>query len=564
MNKIIIPAILYGMLISLPSFAQDTATANSTLKSATVYYGFGAELTHRSSVRVSPSIRQIVISGLATTADANSVQVSIPESVALLSQKFRIYTPEQPEITDPRLKKLNDSIRLLQKGIGSINNQLDIESSTMEKTSQLIELVINKSDNKTITSDEALKLITACTGKMEKAKSNIYRLNNERADLNEKISLLQTRIYEISKVRPEQKKPVGQLILQVKCSNAGEVPVELSYFTNNAGFTPMYDVRVNTKNNDIKIVYKAGIYQSTGIDWNQTKLTLSTANPNWSGTTPILNPWYLQVFEPQIRKLELAAGRSNMASNTIPGAYKDEAMKMVIVSTDNEDGYTAQAGNLNVNPSNLGSYTKLNENQLNTTFEIELPYDIKTDGELQSVTIKEEKINATLKNYAVPKLNRDAFLLAEIADWESLNLLPGVANIIMDDTYLGRTNIDPNISADTMNLSLGKDRRVVINRVKVKEFTTTKKSGSYTTQTFTYEITVKNNKSSDVDLILKDQYPLSQVKEVEVKLLASDSAAINEELGVLTWNIQLKSGESKKFRISYSVKYPSEKKIANL
>ena len=242
--------------------------------------------------------------------------------------------------------------------------------------------------------------------------------------------------------------------------------------------------------------------------------------------------------------------------NTIPSA------KQVIVADG--ESYKAVTGELNVPPSNLGNYTTLNENQLNTTFEIDLPYDIKTDGELQSVTIKDERINANLKNYSVPKLNRDAFLLAEISDWETLNLLPGMATIIMDDTYLGKTQIDPNISADTMNISLGRDRRVVINRVKVKEFTTTKRSGNSTIQTYTYEITVKNNKSTDVDLILKDQYPLSQVKEVEVKLLSSDSASINEELGVLTWNVNLKSGESKKFRFSYSVKYPSDKKIANL
>ena len=137
----------------------------------------------------------------------------------------------------------------------------------------------------------------------------LFRSKN---DLNERIADLQNKIYEISNVQPEQVKPIGQLILQVKCSFGTEIPIEFSYFTNNAGFTPMYDIRVNTKANDMKIVYKAGIYQNTGIDWNQVKLTLSTANPNWSGTTPILNPWYLQVFEPMVRKVELAADRSNM------------------------------------------------------------------------------------------------------------------------------------------------------------------------------------------------------------------------------------------------------------
>ena len=155
---------------------------------------------------------------------------------------------------------------------------------------------------------------------------------------------------------------------------------------------------------------------------------------------------------------------------------------------------------------------------MNTNFEIDLPYNIDSDGEIHSVTIKEEKIEAVLKNYAVPKLDRDAYLLAEIADWQKLDLLPGLANIIMDDTYVGRSAIDPNNTADTLNLSLGKDKRVAVKRAQLKEFTSTKTSGNNTKQTFTYELTVKNNKTTQVDLLLKDQYPLSSSKEIEVKL----------------------------------------------
>ncbi|MEI9946691.1 MAG: DUF4139 domain-containing protein [Chitinophagaceae bacterium] len=76
----------------------------------------------------------------------------------------------------------------------------------------------------------------------------------------------------------------------------------------------------------------------------------------------------------------------------------------------------------------------------------------------------------------------------------------------------------------------------------------------------TYEIIVKNNKLTDVNLLLKDQYPLSTIKEVEVKLEDGGEAIINEETGVLTWKVDLKPGESKKFRFSYTVKYPKDKR----
>jgi uncharacterized protein (TIGR02231 family) len=161
-------------------------------------------------------------------------------------------------------------------------------------------------------------------------------------------------------------------------------------------------------------------------------------------------------------------------------------------------------------------------------------------------------------------MDKDAYLLAEVADWQNLDLLPGDANIIMDDTYIGRSLIDPNSIADTLNLSLGRDKRVAIKRSLIKELSSLKTSGKESKQVFTYELTVKNNKLTDVNLLLKDQYPLSNIKEVTVALEDGHEAMVNPETGVLTWKIDLKPGESKKVRFSYTVKYPKDLKIINL
>lgn len=105
---------------------------------------------------------------------------------------------------------------------------------------------------------------------------------------------------------------------------------------------------------------------------------------------------------------------------------------------------------------------------------------------------------------------------------------------------------------------------MAVKRSLVKELSSLKTSGGNTRQVFTYEILVKNNKVTDVNLLLKDQFPLSTIKEVEIKLEENGEASVNEETGVLTWKIDLKPGESKKVRFSYSVKYPKDKKIINL
>lgn len=567
MKKILLlPGIIFSCALSNAQTAADTARTDATISNATVYFGYGAELTHQSKVKVEATTKIIVISQLSTSVDINSLQISVPEDVALMSQRYSVYYPTVPPVPKSKeVERLEDSIVLVQREIGRINNLITIEQEILIKTGLLIETTISTSGNKTVTSDEVLKLLEYYNGKIEKSKTNIYNHNQNIALQNKRIEELRKRITTITTVAPVKQKPYGQVILQVMCKRSGEIPVDLSYYTTNAGWTAIYDIRVNSKTNKVKMVYKASLTQTTGIDWKKTKLTLSTGTPNFGISAPILTPWYLQLYVPGIyTDLQRRAAQGNATRNMIQSYRDDRVLSEVVV--EDAAGYYKQkkAEDKTIDPSTLQQYTTLNEGQLNTNFEIDLPYDIESDGQLHSVTIKDQEIACVLKNYAVPRIDKDAYLLAEVADWQNLDLLPGDANIIMDDTYVGKSVIDPNTTSDTLNLSLGRDKRIAIKRSLIKELSSLKTSGKENKQVFTYEILVKNNKLTDVNLLLKDQFPLSNIKEVIVTLEDGSEAMVNTETGVLTWKIDLKPGESKKVRFSYSVKYPKDKKIVNL
>jgi uncharacterized protein (TIGR02231 family) len=557
-----------SMLCIVLTKAQDTARTDATLSTATVYFGYGAELTHKSKVRITPETKFIVISHLSTQVDINSLQISCPEDVALLSHKYNIFTPVRPVVIKSKeQERLEDSITLLQKDISRTENLVVIEQEILTKTGSLIETTISTSGNKTITSEEVLKLVNFYNAQIEKSKLNIYNHRQSIAQYNQRIDGLRKRISQLIPPVPAGEKPYGQVIMQVMCKRSTEIPVDLSYYTNNAGWVPMYDVRVNSKTNKVKLVYKASVTQTSGIDWKNTKLTLSTGTPTFGATAPVLVAWNLQLYVPGLEDAFAgrAAGANNYrAFNNVQSmAEKGEEVVVTGYGVERKAKSLADA-TTTIDPSTLQQYTTLSEGQLNVNFEIDLPYDIEGDGKLHSVTIKDEEISCFLKNYAVPRYDKDAYLLAEVADWQNLNLLPGETNIIMDDTYIGKSMIDPNITADTLNLSLGKDKRAVVKRSLVKEFSSLKTSGNTTRQVFTYEITVKNNKQTDLSMLLKDQYPLSTIKEIEVHLDEDGNAMVNPETGVLTWKIDLKPGESKKVRFSYSVRYPKDKKIVNL
>ena len=558
--------LIAGMVLSYAQLnAQDTARVDATINNATVYFGYGAELNHESKVKVDASTKIIVISQLSTSIDINSLQISVPEDVALLSQHYKVFYPVVPPVVKSKeQEKLEDSIGLLQKEITRIDNLIGIEQEILTKTGLLIETTINTSGNKTITSDEVLKLLEYYNTKIEKSKTNIYNHNQNKLAQNKRIEEIRKRITTLATVVPVKQKPYGQVFLQVMCKRSGEIPVDLSYYTTMAGWTAVYDVRVNSKTNKVKLVYKASLTQTSGVDWKKTKLTLSTGTPNFGVTAPILTPWYLQLYVPGIyTDLQRRAAQGNATRNMVQSYYDDKSLSEVVV-TDGYGQYKKVAEEKSIDPSTLQQYTTLNEGQLNTNFEIDLPYDIESDGQLHSVTIKDQEISCVLKNYAVPRIDKDAYLLAEVADWQNLDLLPGDANIIMDDTYIGKSTIDPNTTADTLNLSLGRDKRIAVKRSVVKELSSLKTTGKESKQTFTYEIIVKNNKLTDVNLLLKDQYPLSTIKEVIVALEEDGAAMVNPETGVLTWKIDLKPGESKKVKFTYTVRYPKDKKIVNL
>ena len=102
-----------------------------------------------------------------------------------------------------------------------------------------------------------------------------------------------------------------------------------------------------------------------------------------------------------------------------------------------------------------------------------------------------------------------------------------------------------------------------MKREKRMDFCSTKHVGNSTTVTQSYLITVKNNQTKDVKFTLKDQYPISADKDIEVKLIEHTPAATynKTDRGVLTWDMDLKAGETRTFTVTYSIKYPKDRNI---
>jgi hypothetical protein len=603
-----------GSLLLLLSFgitiAQKPIFTNATVKSATVY-SYSAELSQTISIQLPTGTSEIVVKNVADYLNENTIQIAAPNSVTVLSVQFtKNYISEyETDENNPILEKVRDSIKIVEVEISKVVNQRNSYAKSIEildKNQQI------SSQNSNWTVSELMKLVDYTNSKRTELSNLINAFTKKEQDLTEKLAQLNQKL-EIN-VQEEEKTSKGKLIIQVMNEVAGLVKLDINYITNNASWTPFYDLRADNTTLPIAMMYKAKVAQNTGIDWKKVKLTLSNGNPNQNNQEPNLNTWFLRYRKPissnfgymdsdgsidkllqdsvsgvQINQASgapeapkniLIRGTSRIDSNTEPliiingtVATKEAMQKLNPDAIKNMTGlkeatalYGSRASNgvLVITTKNMDDYTSITEKELNVSFDIDIPYDILSNEKVHSVALKELKLPANYRYYAAPRIDKDVFLTAEIIDYSKFNILPGEANIIFEGLYVGKTTINPSETSDSLQLGMGRDKKIVLKREKVVEKSGTRFLSSYKEQTFTYDITVRNNKKEAIQLIMEDQYPISTEKEITIELLEKDNSKVNQETGILTWDLNLGSSETKKIRMSYKVRYPKDKTIENL
>ena len=532
---------LLSILVSTIAWAQKPIFTTAKVKAATVYFN-AAELSQTTSITLPVGTSEIVIKNVADYLNESTVQIGAPNSVTVLSVQFTQNYISEYEIdeTNPVIKKVRDSITWTEKEI----KKVQIEKYSNQQTIALLDANQNVGGANTgINVAELMKLVDFYKTKRIALDNMVVSLQETEVKLNTKLNSLKSKL-EIN-TQKEEKSSKGKLIIQVMNEIAGLVNLDINYITNNASWTPFYDLRAENIASPINMMYKAQVVQNTGIDWKKVKLTLSSGNPNQNNQAPLLSSWFLRYQSTDYGYFQKERKDDSKLQEVVVTGYSAKKVKKV--------SYASSTVSANIV-----------ENQLNVSFDIDVPYDVLSNSKPHSVALKEFKLPATYKYYAAPRVDKDAFLLAEINDYSKYNLLPGEANIIFEGLYVGKTIINPNQTSDTLNLSMGRDKKISIKREKVADKSGTRFLSSKKEQTFTYDITVRNNKKEVMDVTLKDQYPLSTDKEIVVELLESTAAKENKETGILTWQLKLNPSETKKIRISYKVKYPKDKIIDNL
>lgn len=523
-----------------------------------VVYTQGAQVHRTSSVNLVAGQNTIIFTGLESCINTAAIQASGTGNFIIADIQHQVFYPEIVKaklIGDVRYKKLikniSDSIQEINYLIEDLHSKS--EALTTEK-SVLLNYSLYKGQNKKDSMAYLKDGLTFLREKLYNINSEQIKIKREREKLDAKVRTLNERITTIGNELSNQNQGEEvevvdyRIIVNIIANDATAASINLNYYITNAGWTPSYDLRAISNEPNVKLTFKAQIFQQSGIDWNGVKLVLSTANPNRSYNIPNLSPWYLGYVNTYNQNLK---SRSNDYLQA-PSLASEGASS---VSSNTKESELDAA-------KDASSYTTVSENVIETEYEIKLNYNIPSDGKTHFAAILVKDLKTFYRYKAIPKLNSNVYLTAVLSDWEDAITMSGEASIYYDGSYIGKTSLAPGGTEDTIQLSLGIDKNIAIKRQKIKEKCSQKLLDNDIIHQYTYEITIKNSRVTKIEIDVEDQLPLTYDKTVSIDRKELSGGKYDDVTGILKWRSTIQAKDSKKLTIVYQIKAPKTMPVA--
>lgn len=530
---------LIGLMLIGYGYTQTPArkSIDSKISEVTVFRN-GAQIIRNGSLRVTSGETKIIFSELSSSIDPNSVQVKGTGGFTLLGVNHQLNY-----LTKTRRSEKIDS---LQNLIDKLQGELNLSLAMSEVLNEELALLNANRDLGGTSGTDVNTLRGALTyyrTELTRIKKAQLKEKESQTELTQELNDLRRQLNILNNQRDM---PTSEVEVLVNSTRTADIKLELSYYTRSAGWIPQYDVRVKDINTPISLTYKAMVYQNTGENWEKVKLIFSNANPNQSGTAPQLSPWYLDIITPQPIVKRKSAGYAE------PSARKMEVADMMELSAAPEEEMMMEE---------IRMTSEVRESQTSFQYIVPVPYTIKSSAERTTIDLNVFEVPSQYEYFAVPKLDKDAFLMARVYDWDQYALLAGQVNLYFEDGYVGKSFLDPRTAGDTLNLSLGRDENIVVTRERIDKYTEKKTLGANKIESRGYEIEIRNQKSKTINITLFDQAPISTNSVLEVRNVFYGKGSFNQQTGEIKWKIEIEPNSTIKQELRYEVKYPKKSRV---
>lgn len=537
MNRILPLAIT--LLLPLAIIAEEPVAVVKTTQ-ATIFLN-GAQLQQQASIRLQKGQNEIRLEGLSHQLKKQSLQVTLTNNAIVTAMEYSLDYLTLPAQSQ-RVKNLQDSVAAAERQVSLTDNALTTNSQLQSLLEKGVSHTLQLS-NQPLTTDAIERQLTYYGQRQSSLQTEQRSLEKKKEQQQKRLDALREQLNQETK---HSRQRSGILTLTVQSAATQTVTAQVRYFTPAAHWTPFYDMKVTEVGQPVTLTLKAQVAQTTGMDWQQIPLTLSTGTPSTNNSLPQWQPWRLKEPQPVAKRyVEKKAKSYSMA-------YEPLLMSTGAVDTAEEEDDSEM---------NIADYIEQTEQTLSAEYAIRLPYTLTGNGKEQTVTLKEQQVEEVDYCYhSLPKTDKNVYLAIALNHWEKLNLLNGVANLYNGNTYLGQTALNTASTDDALRLSLGDEKQITVQRELISEQSHRKTVGQTRQVTQTYRLTVRNNKRQKVHLSLQEPYPISATNEITVTLNDNTTRCTenNKDKGLLTYLFELQAGESKEIIVSFTVKYPKD------
>ncbi|MBA4349533.1 MAG: hypothetical protein C0415_06055 [Thermodesulfovibrio sp.] len=486
------------------------------------------------SVRKGENI--VRIAGVTANLIDQSVQVGIKWKSAVKISDVKVEKTYLQKTAPDKIQKLQSKLDNLNDIIRATTNEILVITSSTD----FLKKIIPFPQNQRVTTSDVGVHVKYLEKSLSANYERVAKIENKLKKLNEEKKAVENELRNLSSADENSKSIV---IYLTSPDDNKEIALSFSYIVAGAGWFPQYDVRADSGISKIELSCFANIKQSTGEDWKNVDIEISTAMPFVHGTPPELLAWYVDVYQPRPRVYKSKKGFDEVLASKAMELKAEQAPEMPF----EEPEIKAEA----------------------TSFSFVLPrkVDIPSDNQPHRILIASSAKDVKLNYYAVPKLSRYAYLRASLQNPFSFPLLPGNMNIFLDGKLVSTSSVDRTILAsEDIRLSLGVDEGIKLERKLQRKFT--EYAGVFSKDTkisYEYTIDVTSSKNKEINIDLNDNFPVSRNEQIKVERESpkKEEAAISED-GIISWNLKLSAGEKKNLKVKFSIEHPKDLRITGL
>jgi uncharacterized protein (TIGR02231 family) len=375
---------------------------------------------------------------------------------------------------------------------------------------------------------------------LDALREEIDQLNEQRKELNKQLKELQQAAAQ----------PV--VAAELAAPEAGVYPVEIRYRDYKASWTPVYEIHAEDEPDALILRLRAKVIQNTAEDWKDVKLTLCTGDPSVSGTIPVLDPLKVRFYVPPVvesrARNALMGGAMMKAAMAAPMAMEDAC-----VAEESAD-FGVTMARVSAGSGQAVKGETMTEYALSGCWDLRKGQEIVCD-------IETKKLPCEYHVAACPRKNESAFLAAEVKTSLLEDMQNTEAAVFLKGAFAGNVMLEPDMTEETYDLSLGRDETVKVKRTQKKRYTSTVLLKGQKKTEYEYEISAASRKDKPCRVTLTDQLPVSEEKTIVVETGTVSEGKLEGETGIVTWYFTLKPQESRTVRLSYSVAWPKDKRI---